>query len=53
MWKELTDIFKQNSGFIFTQVHNVMGDTPSENIIAMLDEAYSNSANEINCRLIF
>ena len=41
--KELTDIFKTNSGFVFNAVHNIMGDVPPENIIAMYDMAYKNS----------
>lgn len=41
--KELTDIFKPNSGFVFNQVHNIMGDIKPENIVAMLDTAYENS----------
>lgn len=32
-----------NSGFVFNQVHNVMGDVPPENIVAMLDTAYEES----------
>ncbi len=39
----LTDIFKKDSGFVFTQVHNIMADVPPENIVAMLDTAYENS----------
>jgi uroporphyrinogen decarboxylase len=41
--KELMSIFKRNGGFIFNQVHNIMGDVPPENIIAMLDTAYEES----------
>lgn len=32
-----------NSGFVFNQVHNVMGNVPPENIVAMLDTAYEES----------
>jgi len=32
-----------NSGFVFNQVHNVMGNVPPENIAAMLDTAYEES----------
>lgn len=39
---DLTNIFKVNSGFVFNQVHNVMGNVPPENIVAMLDAAYEN-----------
>jgi uroporphyrinogen decarboxylase len=41
--RELTSIFKPNSGFVFNQVHNIMGDTRPENIVAMLDTAWENS----------
>lgn len=41
--KQLIDIFKPGSGFVFNQVHNIMGNVPVENIIAMLDSAYANS----------
>ena len=39
----LINIFKPGSGFIFNQVHNIMGDIKSENIVAMLDTAYEES----------
>ena len=32
-----------NSGFVFNQVHNVLGNVPPENIVAMLDTAYEES----------
>ena len=38
--RHLVGIFKKNSGFVFTQVHNIMGNVPPENIVAMLDTAY-------------
>lgn len=38
--RTLTRIFKPGGGFVFNQVHNVMGDIPPENIVAMLDTAY-------------
>lgn len=41
--KELTDIFKKDTGFVFCQVHNIMGDVKPENIVAMMDAAYENS----------
>lgn len=41
--RELMSIFKKDSGFVFNQVHNIMGNVPPENIIAMYDEAYKNS----------
>ena len=34
---------KPGGGFVFNQVHNVMGNVPPENIIAMLDTAYEKS----------
>jgi uroporphyrinogen decarboxylase len=33
-------IFKKGSGYIFNQIHNIMGDIKPENIEAMLDAAY-------------
>ena len=36
----LTGILGKNSGFVFNQVHNILGNVPAENIVAMLDEAY-------------
>jgi uroporphyrinogen decarboxylase len=42
--KELVSIFKPGGGFVFNQVHNIMGNVPPENIVAMLDAAYENSA---------
>ncbi|NJD03187.1 MAG: hypothetical protein FIA99_11495 [Ruminiclostridium sp.] len=41
--RELVNIFKVNSGFIFNQVHNIMGNVPPHNIITMLDTAYEMS----------
>ncbi len=41
--KGLVDIFKPGGGFVFNQVHNIMGNVPAENIVAMLDTAYENS----------
>lgn len=38
--RKLVRTFKQESGFVFNQVHNIMGDVPPENIVAMLDTAY-------------
>jgi uroporphyrinogen decarboxylase len=38
--RELTSAFKPGGGFVFNQVHNVMGDVPPENVVAMFDEAY-------------
>ncbi len=38
--KQLTSIFKQGSGFVFSQVHNIQGNVPPENIVTMLKAAY-------------
>ena len=39
----LVNIFKKGSGYVFNPVHNIMGDVPPENIVAMFDKAYKNS----------
>ena len=31
------EILGDNSGFVFQQVHNIMADVPTENIIAMFE----------------
>jgi len=41
--KTLIKAFKPGGGFVFNQVHNIMGDVPPENIVAMLDTAYEES----------
>jgi uroporphyrinogen decarboxylase len=41
--RHLMGIFKPDSGFVFNQVHNIMGNVPPENIVAMLDTAYEES----------
>jgi len=41
--RELTSIFKPGGGFVFNQVHNIMGNVPPQSIAAMFDEAYRNS----------
>jgi uroporphyrinogen decarboxylase len=41
--RELAGIFKPGGGFVFNQVHNIQGNVPPENIVAMFDEAYKNS----------
>ena len=41
--RELVSVFRPGGGFVFNQVHNIMGDVPSENIVAMLDTAYAES----------
>ena len=42
----LVRIFKKNSGYVFNQVHNIMGDVSPENIVAMFDTAYKESFYE-------
>ena len=37
--RQLTGILAQDGGFVFTAVHNIMGDVPAQNIVAMYDEA--------------
>jgi uroporphyrinogen decarboxylase len=39
----LTSVFKKNSGFVFNAVHNIMGNVPLDNIVAMYEQAYKNS----------
>jgi uroporphyrinogen decarboxylase len=41
--RDLVRIFKPSGGFVFNQVHNIMGDVNPENIVAMLDTAYEES----------
>ena len=41
--RTLVGAFKKESGFVFNQVHNIMGNVPPENIVAMLDTAYEES----------
>jgi len=41
--KDLVSIFKSQGGYVFNQVHNIMGNVPPENIVAMLDTAYEES----------
>jgi uroporphyrinogen decarboxylase len=38
--KAVVPIFKPGGGFVFNQVHNIMGNVPPENVIAMFDAAY-------------
>jgi uroporphyrinogen decarboxylase len=44
--RELVSIFRPGSGFVFNQVHNIMGNVPPENVVAMLDAAYEESWSE-------
>lgn len=41
----LTGVFGRKPGFVFNQVHNIMGNVPPENIIAMFDTAYEQALN--------
>lgn len=41
--RRLISAFKPGGGFVFSQVHNIMGDVPPENIVTMLDTAYVES----------
>jgi uroporphyrinogen decarboxylase len=41
--RRLMRIFKPGGGFVFNQVHNIMGTVPPEHIVAMLDTAYEES----------
>ena len=38
--KDLMGIYKNAKGYVFNQVHNIMGDIKSENVVAMFDAAY-------------
>jgi len=38
--RALAHIFKEGGGYVFNQVHNIMGDVPPENVVAMLDTAF-------------
>jgi len=44
--RELVRTFKPGGGFVFSQVHNIQGNVPPENIVAMLDTAYEESFYE-------
>jgi len=47
VWKKESGLYARDpfkpGGFVFNQVHNIMGNVPPENIAAMFDEAYKNS----------
>jgi len=34
------DIFKRGGGYVFNSIHNIQGDVPPENIVALFDAAY-------------
>ncbi len=42
--RHLTGLLGDGGGFVFTAVHNIMGDVPPANIVAMYDEALACSA---------
>lgn len=39
--RRLVDIWKPGGGFVFQQVHNILGDVPPANVVAMYDAATS------------
>jgi uroporphyrinogen decarboxylase len=41
--RTLVRAFKPGGGFVFNQVHNIMGNVPPQNIVALLDTAYQES----------
>jgi len=41
--RHLTRTFKPGGGFVFNQVHNILGNVPPQNIVAMLNTAYLES----------
>jgi len=44
--RALARTFKRGGGYVFSQVHNILGNVPPENIVAMLDTAYEESFYE-------
>lgn len=41
--RDLVRVFKPGGGYVFNQVHDIQGNVPPENIVAMLDTAYEES----------
>ena len=41
--KYYIDIFKPGGGFVFNPVHNIVGNVPPENVVALYDAAYERS----------
>jgi uroporphyrinogen decarboxylase len=41
--EHLVGAFKPGGGYVFNQVHNIVGNVPPENIVGMLDTAYRES----------
>jgi uroporphyrinogen decarboxylase len=44
--RALVRTFKEGGGYVFNQVHNILGNVPAENIAAMLDTAFEESFYE-------
>jgi len=44
--RALVRTFKAGGGYVFNQVHNILGNVPPENIVAMLDTAFEESFYE-------
>jgi uroporphyrinogen decarboxylase len=44
--RSLVRVFQPGGGFVLNQVHNILGNVPPENVIAMLDTAYDESFYE-------
>jgi uroporphyrinogen decarboxylase len=38
--RRLTDIWRHGGGFVFQQVHNILGDVPPANVVAMFDAVH-------------
>jgi uroporphyrinogen decarboxylase len=41
--RNLLSIWKKSGAYVFSQVHNILGNVPSANIVTMLDTAYKES----------
>jgi uroporphyrinogen decarboxylase len=41
--RQQVEILKPGGGFVFQQVHNVLANVPPENIVAMLESAYTHA----------
>ncbi|MBI9107443.1 MAG: methyltransferase [Spirochaetales bacterium] len=44
--RERLDVFSPGGGFVFNTIHNIVGGTPVENVIAMFDEVKSFNDNK-------
>jgi uroporphyrinogen decarboxylase len=38
--KKRLSIFAEEGGFVFSAIHNILADVPTENVIAMLEASY-------------